>query len=222
MCRLSARMMYTPERCSEALAANVDVWEVMFLAEQGQRAMHLLHPSNPNSHIPIKMIKWTHLVHLVPWKIASLLPPNQSFPVCDGLLWVSCLNSPGMKSWRCLSSIATFRSHGSRMQAMGKMLQGTIWTISFACLRFTVSTCFNMFQLFWVLTSWAILTRLSSPYPSAKELLIEALPDERLSMKERKLCKHGHRRLVDWNEAMEKLSLCVRMCWVNMLWIFLS
>lgn len=33
------------------------------------------------------------------------------------------------------------------------------------------------------------------------ELLIEALPDERLSMKERKLCKHGHRRLVDWNEA---------------------
>lgn len=33
------------------------------------------------------------------------------------------------------------------------------------------------------------------------ELLVEALPDERLSMKERKLCKHGHRRLVDWNEA---------------------
>lgn len=46
----SARMMYTmPERCSEALAANVDVSGVMFLvAGQGRGAMHLLH-RNPNS-----------------------------------------------------------------------------------------------------------------------------------------------------------------------------
>lgn len=33
------------------------------------------------------------------------------------------------------------------------------------------------------------------------ELLLDAWPDQRLGLKERKLCKHGHRRLVDWNKA---------------------
>ena len=148
-------MYITPESCSEALAANVDVSGAMFLvADQGQRAMRLLHPSNPNSQKmwsePIKMIKWSHLV---PWKTAFvLLPPNQSFPVCDGLPWVSCLNSPGMKSWRCLSSIATFRSHGSRMQqAVGNIWKkNVIWCDLRVCdLQFQhVSACFSMFWIY--------------------------------------------------------------------------
>lgn len=36
---------------------------------------------------------------------------------------------------------------------------------------------------------------------SPKELLLDAVPDERLGLEERKLCKHGHGRLVQWNEA---------------------
>lgn len=49
--------------------------------------------------------------------------------------------------------------------------------------------------------SWEEEFKMSLLESKAPELLLEALPDERLGMKERKLCKHGHRLLVDWNEA---------------------
>lgn len=53
-------------------------------------------------------------------------------------------------------------------------------------------------------------------YPSIlhirfEELLLDAWPDQRLGLKERKLCKHGHRRLVDWNKAGEHLTLSIQL-----------
>lgn len=54
---------------------------------------------------------------------------------------------------------------------------------------------------------WILCLGLSSPsdppiaQSAAQEILFDALHDERLAVKERKLCKHGRSRLLNWNEA---------------------
>ncbi|CAK9107315.1 Uncharacterized protein SCF082_LOCUS50038 [Durusdinium trenchii] len=49
--------------------------------------------------------------------------------------------------------------------------------------------------------SWDETLKMSLIENNIPELLLDAWPDQRLGLKERKLCKHGHRRLVDWNKA---------------------
>ena len=59
----------------------------------------------------------------------------------------------------------------------------------------TSATCTSVISAFFF--QFILLLAARSP----KELLLDAFHDERLVSKERKLCLHGHNRIIEWNEA---------------------